>query len=79
MNGYAGHGSPARGQVRGINSTWQGTGTWQRQANASEKINPFPGRLSFSLHFCYFSCDLFGGIEIFRIFANGMNGIDFLK
>ena len=27
--------------------TWQGTGTWQQQANASEKINPFPGRLSF--------------------------------
>ena len=48
-----------RGRVRGMN-----------RSSASEKIEPFSGRLSFSLHFCYFSCVLYGGIEIFRIFAN---------
>ena len=50
--------------------TWQGTGTWQQSPNASEKICYFPGRLLFLMHLCYFSCDLFGGIEKFRIFAN---------
>ena len=52
-------------------TAWQGTGTWHERANASEKIDPFPGRLVFFATFCYFSCVLFGGIEKFRIFANG--------
>ena len=43
--------------------------------NASEKIDSFPGRLLFSSHLCYFSCVLFGGMEKFRIFANGRAGI----
>lgn len=37
--------------------------------NASEKIGSFSGRLMFLLHFCYFSSNLFGGNEIFRIFV----------
>ena len=55
--------------------TWQGTGTWQQSPNASEKIDSFPRRLAFSLHICYFSSILFGGIQNFRIFANGWAGI----
>lgn len=47
-----------RGRVPGMN-----------RSNASEKIEPFSGRLSFSLHFCYFSCDLFGGKRKNCIFA----------
>ena len=31
----------------------------------------FSGAFVFSLHFCYFSCVLFGGIENFCIFASG--------
>lgn len=44
--------------------------TCHQSPSASEKIVPFSGRLLFSLHFCYFSGILFGGNEIFRIFAN---------
>ena len=55
--GHPARGHPARGQVPGINAP-----------SASEIYQTSPGRLSFSQHFCYFSCDLYG-IEIFRIFA----------
>lgn len=44
--------------------------TCHQSPSASEKIVPFSGRLLFSLHFCYFSGILFGGIRIFCIFAS---------
>jgi len=42
--------------------------------NASEKIDPFPGRLSFFVTLCYFLRVLFGGNDKFRIFANEWAG-----
>lgn len=48
-----------RGRVPGMN-----------RSNASEKINPFPGRLLFFGAFVLFLRVLFGGIEKFRIFAH---------
>ena len=35
------------------------------------RLSLFWGVWRFSLHFCFFSCVLFGGKENFRIFANG--------
>ena len=60
-----------RGRVRGMNGpnasekiAWQGTGTWQQQANASEKTGSFSGRLLFFVAFVLFLRVLFGSKEI---------------